>query len=153
VPIIVISAKGQEIDKVLGLELGADDYVTKPFGIREILARARAVLRRSRRPLRKMETAAFGEVKVDFLRLEVLRGEKRTRMSNYEAQILQHLLTREGEVVPRADLLRDIWGADCYAGDRTVGNYVAKLRRKVEKEPRDPRHIITVHGVGYRFAP
>ena len=153
-PIIMISARGTEEEKVMGLETGADDYVAKPFGVQEILARVRALLRRSHPGAVDVTCAEIGDATIDFLKQELRRGEECMKIGSYECRILQHMLARRGQVVTREELLRDVWGVSGpRPGDRTVDNYVAKLRRKVERDPRRPRHIITIHGSGYRFLP
>jgi DNA-binding response OmpR family regulator len=159
-PVIIVSAKGQDRDKVHGLELGADDYITKPFGIQELTARVRAVLRRSQGLAsdapRGDSTGAvydFGELRVDFKRFTVTRSQKEHQLSRYEAEILRMLIDHRGEVVSRQDLLRKVWGYVHLPTTRTVDNHIARLRKKVEIDVENPEHVITVHGLGYRFEP
>jgi len=150
-PIIMLSAKGQEVDKVLGLELGADDYITKPFSIRELLARIKAVLRRPRHPPQRIETYEFGDVKIDFRKSIATKGGKQAELSHYEAEILRVLITNKGEPITRNRLLDEVWGYELYPTTRTIDNHIVKLRQKVEDDPHNPTHIITVHGMGYKF--
>ncbi len=152
-PVIIISAKGQDHEKVTGLELGADDYVTKPFGLAELAARIRAVLRRMQTP----DSAAgkdiyhFPNLTVDFKRFFAERDNKSHPLSRYEADILHTLIQRRGEVVTRGDLLSQVWGYVHLPTTRTVDNHIARLRKKVEVSADHPIHIVTVHGIGYRF--
>lgn len=150
-PIVMLTARGQEVDRVLGLELGADDYVTKPFSLRELLARIKAVLRRTRRHPRDVGEIRVGDWVVDARRYEAVRGRTRVALSHYEVQVLRILVERRDEVVSRNEILNEVWGIDALPTDRTVDNYVVKLRQKLEKDPRRPRHILTVHGAGYKF--
>jgi two-component system alkaline phosphatase synthesis response regulator PhoP len=139
------------VDKVLGLELGADDYLTKPFSIRELLARIKAVLRRPRRAGEKLETYSFGSVKVDFRKCIAIRKGKTLDLSHYEAEILRVLITNKGEPISRNRLLDEVWGYQLFPTTRTIDNHVVKLRQKVENDPHNPAHILTVHGMGYKF--
>jgi len=150
-PVIMLTAKSQEVDKVLGLELGADDYMTKPFSIRELLARVKAVLRRPRRPPQKIDTYEFGKVKVDFRKSIAIRRGKPVDLSHYEAEILRLLITNKGEPISRNRILDEVWGYELYPTTRTIDNHVVKLRQKVEEDPHNPVHIVTVHGMGYKF--
>ncbi len=154
-PVIIISAKGMDHEKVTGLELGADDYVTKPFGLAELSARIRAVLRRtSEGPTtkkKKKDVFQFPDLIVDFKRFSVTRGGTEYQLSRYEAEILRMLIDHRGEVVTRGDLLSKVWGYVHLPTTRTVDNHIARLRKKVEQSPDEPRHVITVHGIGYRF--
>ena len=151
-PVIILSAKGQDHDKVSGLELGADDYVTKPFGLAELMARIRAVLRRtSTEPPNGQLIHEFPTLTVDFKRFTVTRDGKEHQLSRYESEILKMLISHQGEVVTRSDLLRTVWGYVHLPTTRTVDNHIARLRKKVEATPDNPVHVITVHGIGYRF--
>jgi len=154
-PILMLTAKGQEVDKVVGLELGADDYVVKPFGVKELLARVRALLRRNRKeaPAKDLSPIAFGQVRVDPRTYEGRRGKTAFSLTARELQLLRFLFDHEGEVVSRYDLLEAVWGIKYEGTTRTLDQHIAKLRQKVENDPADPRHILTVHGVGYRFRP
>ena len=152
-PIIMLTAKGEEVDKVLGLELGADDYVTKPFSVRELLARIKAVLRRAV-PVEdedRAEVLTFGGARIDFERFEASMEEEEVHLSTKEFAILRLLWAREGKAASRDDILNEVWGYDVYPTTRTVDNHIADLRSKLERDPSNPRHIVTVHGVGYRL--
>lgn len=160
-PIIIISAKGMDHEKVAGLELGADDYVTKPFGLAELAARIRAVLRRTRDDdedagedavLPKLKDHySFPNLGVDFKRFTVTRDGVEHQLSRFESEILKMLIRHRGEVVTRADLLSKVWGYVHLPTTRTVDNHIARLRKKVEVVADHPLHVITVHGIGYRF--
>jgi DNA-binding response OmpR family regulator len=150
-PILMLTARGQEVDRVMGLDLGADDYITKPFSIPELLARVRAHLRRASAGAVLPERVSFGHVTVEFERYEARRGEQDLHLSPKEFGVLRLLVTREGEVVSRTDLLHEVWGYDRFPTTRTVDNHVASLRSKLEEDPGNPRHLLTVHGVGYKF--
>ncbi len=159
IPVIIISAKGQDRDKVQGLELGADDYLTKPFGLSELLARIRAVLRRTQTGARagvgeKPQVAVvmrFPDLVVDWKRFSIVRDGTETQLSRYEAEILRMLIDHRGEVVSRQDLLRKVWGYVHLPTTRTVDNHIARLRKKLEHDVEKPVHVVTVHGLGYRF--
>jgi DNA-binding response OmpR family regulator len=149
-PVLILSARSGELDKVLGFELGADDYLTKPFGIRELLARLRALLRRAS-PREESRELAFGEVTIDFKRYKARRGKKAFDLYHYEVEILKLLARREGEVVSRREILKEVWGEDSFPTTRTVDFHICSLRKKLERDPARPKHILTVHGIGYRF--
>jgi two-component system alkaline phosphatase synthesis response regulator PhoP len=151
IPIIMLTARGQEVDKVVGLELGADDYVTKPFSIRELLARVKAVLRRSRVAPRTNENYAFGEVEVNVRSCQVLRKGQAIEFSSKEFELLKYFLIHTGETLSRDRLLEDVWGYDRFPTTRTVDAHIVRLRQKVEPKPEEPRFILTVHGTGYKF--
>jgi len=152
VPIIVVSATSDEMDKVLLLELGADDYVTKPFSPRELLARVRAALRRSSRvPLE--ERFVFDEVDVDFTRMQLTRCGELIPLTAQEFKVLKFMVENRERVISRDELLNEVWGYSDYPSTRTVDNHIMKLRQKLEDEPANPAHFLTVHGVGYRFVP
>lgn len=152
-PIIMLTARGEEKDRVLGLDMGADDYLTKPFSIRELLARIKAVLRRTDAPGADVERFTFGEVELDFQRFEARVGEEQIHLSPKEFTLLKFLIQNEGRVVPRNELLDSVWGYDAFPSTRTIDNHVAGLRAKLEIDPAHPQHILTVHGVGYKFVP
>lgn len=152
-PIIMITARGTEIDKVAGLDLGADDYITKPFSIPELLARVRAVLRRSQDDVSDIDSFSFGNVEIDFKKYEAFIGEWKIKMSGKELAIMKYLIKHEGEVVHRHDLLDTVWGYDVIPSTRTVDNYILLLRKKFEKDPANPRYITSVRGAGYKFDP
>ena len=151
VPIIMLTARGQEIDKVLGLKLGADDYVTKPFGFLELMARVEALLRRASGRVAGMETYQFGNVTVDFTRCEARKKGALLELSQREFLLLQYFIEHRGQVVSRDQLLDAVWHYDEPPLTRTVDMHVAKLRKKIEDSPAEPRHILTVHGLGYKF--
>lgn len=151
IPIIMLTARGQEVDKVVGLELGADDYVTKPFSIRELLARVKAVLRRSSTLPKEQEQYAFGDVQVDLKSCQVSRSGKPLDFSTKEFELLKYFLCHSGETLSRDRLLEEVWGYDRFPTTRTVDAHIVRLRQKVESKPDDPRFILTVHGTGYKF--
>lgn len=151
-PIIILSARSQEIDKVRGLELGADDYVTKPFSLRELLARVSAALRRAgQAPAAGAAAFKVGDRTVDLTRQLVVSPDGDAPLGYYESEILRLLHEHVGEAVPRGDLLERIWGAGVYPADRTVDNHIVSLRRKLEPDPKKPRYILTAHAVGYKL--
>ncbi len=149
--VLILSAKGEEVDKVVGLEIGADDYMTKPFGIRELLARVRALLRRGEISSDEITQYALGKVKIDFESYQIIRGGKKTKLTALENKILKHLISHRDNVVTREELLNEIWGFESYPTTRTVDNLILKLRKKIEKDPNKPVHILTVYGAGYKF--
>jgi DNA-binding response OmpR family regulator len=151
-PIILLTAKGEEIDKVLGLELGADDYVTKPFSVRELIARVKAILRRSENlSLSESKSIKIGKLEVDFNGYKAISGKKDVQMSHKEFEILHYLWKKKNTTVSRDDLLTEIWGYDETPTTRTVDNFILKLRQKIETDPNHPKIILTVHGVGYKM--
>ncbi len=150
-PIIMLTARGQEIDKVLGLKTGADDYVTKPFSFLELMARVEAVLRRTTKAGEQLETVQFGDVAVNFKNFEATKAGTAVELSPREFKIIRYFVEHRGEVVTRDQLLDSVWGYDGLPLTRTVDMHIAKLRQKIEDTPGDPRHIITVHRVGYKF--
>jgi len=150
-PIIMLTARGQEIDKVVGLELGADDYVTKPFSIRELLARCKAVLRRARTLPREQDTYRFGDVEVNLRSCQVSRGGKTIELSGKEFELLKYFVCHPGETLGRDRLLNEVWGYDRYPTTRTVDAHIVRVRQKIEPRPEEPRYILTVHGLGYKF--
>lgn len=151
VPVILLTAKSAELDRVLGLELGADDYVSKPFSLRELIARVRARLRSRPELARAPENYRFGQNDVDLRRRILIRAGVEHRMTTHESGVLQYLIAHRGKDVSREDLLQHVWGYSPTMATRTVDNQILKLRKKVEDVPADPRHILTVHGTGYRF--
>ena len=150
-PIIFLTAKGEEIDKVLGLELGADDYVVKPFSLRELMARIKAVLRRTEKQEPTDNNVVIGHVTFDFLHFEATNGSEKLKLSHKEFEIVQHLWQHKNEIVSREQLLREVWGYEAQPTTRTVDNFILKLRQKIEDNPNDPKLILTVHGVGYKL--
>jgi len=155
VPIVMLTAKGEEIDKVVGLELGADDYVTKPFGVRELLARIGAVLRRSRRDSDAGDASPdvfrLGQVEISRKTFRGSRGGQSFDLTPREMEVLEYFHDRPGVVISREKLLRAVWGYEYYGTTRTVDQHIAQLRKKVEADPARPELITTVHGVGYRY--
>lgn len=151
VPIILLTAKGEEIDKVLGLEIGADDYMQKPFSIRELTARIKAILRRT-----STEKASEGEVTIGMLRLNfkeytAFNGDKEEKLSHKEFEIINYLYKQKNEIVDRYQLLKNVWGYNEQPTTRTVDNFIVKLRQKIEIDPSNPKHILTIHGAGYKL--
>ncbi len=152
-PIIMLTARGQEVDKVAGLDLGADDYVSKPFSVPELLARIRAVLRRYNKKERDVDQFSFGEITLDFKKYEATVKEKKVNLSAREFEIMKYFINHANEVVHRHDLLDQVWGYETFPTTRTVDNYILNLRKKFETDPAKPKHILGVHGVGYKFEP
>lgn len=153
VPIIMLTARTHERDRVRGLDLGADDYVAKPFSVRELLARVRAQVRRDDWHSAGGDEFAFGDVTVRLRQRLVMRAGRRVPLSAREFELLRYLIAHRGEVVSRAQLLRDVWGYHQLSVTRTVDNYVAKLRTQLEPDPHVPQYIVTVHGSGYQLLP
>jgi len=153
-PILMLTAKGETIDKVLGLKLGADDYLTKPFEVMELLARIEALMRRSSTKANGhgMESFCFGKISIDFKRAEVVRNDEHVELSAMEFKLLQYLIENRGEVRSRDQLLDAVWGYDAMPTTRTVDVHVSWLRQKLEENPKHPQFIQTVHGFGYKFA-
>ena len=152
-PIIMLTARGEEEDRIVGLELGADDYVTKPFSVRELMARVRVHLRRHAGHDREAsDRVSFGDVVVDLRRRTVRRGGRRLKLTSREFELLHYLIRHRGETVTREDLLRHVWGYGDETVTRTVDNYIAKLRSLLEPSPRSPLYIVTVHGSGYQMS-
>jgi two-component system alkaline phosphatase synthesis response regulator PhoP len=150
IPVIMLTARGEEADRVLGLELGADDYVTKPFGLRELLARIRAVLRRPG-PRTKFEEFAFGSVRLHLRGRQAFKEGREVKLTRKEFDLLRYLIEHRDEVITRDRLLDEVWGYDQYPTTRTVDMHVLRLRQKFEDDPEHPRFIVTAHGQGYRF--
>jgi DNA-binding response OmpR family regulator len=150
-PVLVLSAKSQEIDKVLGLELGADDYVTKPFSPRELLARVKALIRRVTQPQQEIDLYVFGDVEVDFIKYEAKKKGKPIYLTALEFSLLHFLIKHRDEVMSRDAILDEVWGKNVFIAPRTVDKHISQLRKKVEDDPENPRHIIGVRGVGYKF--
>ncbi|HKE03905.1 MAG TPA: response regulator transcription factor [Blastocatellia bacterium] len=150
-PIIMLTARGQEIDKVVGLKIGADDYVTKPFSFMELMARVEALLRRTHRHNETPEEFHFGPITVNFKKFEVMKAGAPVEVSPREFNILKYFIEHRGEVITRDQLLDSVWGYGSFPLTRTVDMHIAKLRQKIEDTPSDPRYIVTVHRVGYKF--
>ena len=150
-PIIMLTARGQEIDKVVGLELGADDYVTKPFSIRELIARVKAVLRRVSHQATPLEIYRFNDVEINIKGNEVRRAGAPVELSAKEFALLAYLISHPAETLSRDRLLDEVWGYENYPSTRTVDTHILHLRQKLEPNPEEPRFILTVHGSGYKF--
>jgi DNA-binding response OmpR family regulator len=150
-PIIMLAAKGEEIDLVVGLEIGADDYVTKPFGLRELLARIRVRLRRQSSPGRVPIRYRFGKVEIDFEHFQATRNRLPVVMTSKEFELLSLFVRKQGEVLTRDQMLNEVWGPECHVLPRTVDAHVLKLRQKLEGNPAEPEYILTVYGEGYKF--
>ena len=152
-PIIMLTARSSEPDRIAGLELGADDYVTKPFSIRELVARARALLRRTAPIEGAAEQVRVGQAVVDFKQYAVIKGKDRHPLTPMEVSLLRMFLGHPHEVITRERLLNEVWGFDAFPTTRTVDTFLLRLRHKIETDPRRPRHFLTVHGAGYKFTP
>jgi DNA-binding response OmpR family regulator len=150
-PIMMLTARGEEADRVFGLDLGADDYVTKPFSVRELLARVRALMRRGEKTAKLPDEIRFDNVVVDFRRFEAAKSGAPIEMTRKEFAVLRVLASKAGEAVSRDDLLNEVWGYESYPNTRTVDTHIALLRGKLEDDPSAPRRLITVHGIGYKL--
>ena len=151
-PILILSAMSDEVDKVLLLEIGADDYVTKPFSPKELLARVRVALRRAQRPA-VADQYAFDDISVDFLKMELKRAGQDVVMTPQEFKMLKYFVQNPERVINRDELLNEVWGYEHYPSTRTVDNHILRLRQKLESDPENPVHFRTVHGAGYKFLP
>jgi len=151
VPIVMLTARSQETDKIRGLDAGADDYVTKPFSINELVARIRAVMRRTMRPAVASDTVDIGDAQVHFAAHVVSRAGEEHQLSSYEVELLRLLVERTGQPVSRDQILQRVWGLDANPTNRTVDNFIVKLRKKIEPTPDKPQHILTVYGFGYKL--
>jgi DNA-binding response OmpR family regulator len=152
-PILMLTARSQEADKIRGLDAGADDYVTKPFSVGELVARIRAIFRRTARSSATDQPFTIGDCIIDPAAHTLTRGGVSEQLSFYEAELLKLLFERKGQPVSRDDILRKVWDVDANPTNRTVDNFVVKLRKKIEQEPAQPRHILTVYGLGYKLVP
>jgi DNA-binding response OmpR family regulator len=153
-PILMLTARGEETDRVVGLDMGADDYVTKPFSVRELLARVRALLRRTQTTsMPTIDQLTIDNVTIDFRKYEAWKSGNPIDLTRREFQLLQALASRPGEVVTRDELLNQVWGLDSYPTTRTIDNHIAGLRAKLERNPNEPCHILTLRGVGYKWSP
>ena len=150
-PVVMLTARGQETDKVLGFEVGADDYVTKPFSIGELLARIRAVLRRSGSKSGMADTCRIDDLDIDFRLHQARRGTERIEFTAREFELLRYFVAHVGQIVTREQILNEVWGYEDFPTTRTIDNFVAKLRQKIERAPHEPEHILTIHGSGYKF--
>ena len=148
-PVLMLTAMAQEAEKVMGLDMGADDYVTKPFSPRELRARVRALLRRTAPDEEPVQR--FGDCEVDFSLAELRQGGARTDLTAIELKMMQAFLRNQGRILTRAQVVDEVWGHDMFLTDRVVDTHVVKLRRKIEPDPSQPRHIVSVRGIGYRF--
>jgi DNA-binding response OmpR family regulator len=151
-PVIVLSAVAEVVDKVLLLELGADDYVTKPFSPRELMARVQAAIRRRRKPA-AATTYRFAGCELDFEKMTARRGEVPVPLTSHEFRLLKFFTENAERVLSREELLNEVWGYNCYPTTRTVDNQILKLRQKLEPDPSNPRHLLTIYGAGYKFVP
>lgn len=151
IPIIILTSRKDDIDKILGLEIGADDYITKPFNMRELIARIKALLRRVTFDTSEIDKISFGNVEVDFRKFEVTKNGNPVKLSATEFRILHYFVQHESEVISRDKFLDDVWGYDSYPTTRTVDNFILSLRKKIEDNPAEPHHLITVHKMGYKF--
>jgi DNA-binding response OmpR family regulator len=149
-PLILLTARSSEVDKVLGLDLGADDYLAKPFGMLELIARVKALIRRIQR-VTSVDEIKFSDVVVDFKAYRALKNQQPIELSAREYRLLRYLVSKQGSVVTRDELLDEVWGYNSYPTTRTVDNHIARLRQKIETNIDEPQHILTVHGVGYKF--
>jgi len=150
-PIIMLTARGSEMDKVSGLDTGADDYITKPFSLPELLARIRAAFRRIKEESAVPEFYSFGNIRLDFKKLEAFSGDKKVSLSAREFAIMEYLIKHEGEAVHRHDLLNEVWGYEAMPTTRTVDNFILDLRKKLEVDPSNPKYIVGIRGIGYRL--
>lgn len=150
-PILMLTSKKEEVDKVLGLELGADDYVTKPFSIKELVARVKALLRRRTELISDIEEFSFDNVYVNFKSHEIRLRDKNIQITSMELKILKYLISHEGEVIDRNRLLDEVWGYENFPSTRTVDNFILSLRKKIEEDPAKPKHLLTAHKAGYKF--
>jgi len=150
-PIIMLTARGSEMDKVSGLDTGADDYITKPFSLPELLARVRAALRRIKDEPDAPEDYSFGNIRLDFKKLQAFAGDNEIFLSAREFAIMRYLVSHEGEAIHRHELLNEVWGYEAMPTTRTVDNFILDLRKKLEENPSEPKYILSVRGVGYRF--
>lgn len=151
-PIMMLTVKDKEIDKVLGLELGADDYVTKPFSLREVLARVKAILRRTEERTINLDVYSFGKIDLNFKKYEAKKKGKKLELTPLEFHMLKLLIQKKGEVLSRDDFLDKIWGEDnMCVSFRTVDSHIANIRKKIEDNPASPKHIISIRSVGYKF--
>lgn len=154
-PIIMLTAKSSEADKVLGLGLGADDYITKPFSVSELLARVKAVLRRvvihKKAKEEKITSYKIGNVSIDFIKLEAKNAKKKLKLSKKEFDIIEYLIKRKGEIVTRNDLLDAVWGYESFPTTRTVDNFIARIRKQIEDKPAKPKYLLSMRSAGYKL--
>ncbi len=153
IPILMLTAKSQDYDKIRGFESGADDYLTKPFSVGELLARVMALLRRSGQYAQEFDVVKVGSAAVDVRHFSVRRGKKEHSLSHYEVELFKLLYANVNQPVSRDEILDKVWGTDNYPTNRTVDNFIVKLRKKIEEDYRNPKHILTIYGVGYKLSP
>ena len=153
IPIIMLTARGAEDDKVEGFEAGADDYLTKPFSLRELLARVKAILRRTHHEPEPIQQYAFADITINFNEYQAAKGGRSLDLSPREFEMMRLLIENKNDVVTRDKFLEQVWGYSTMPATRTVDNHIAKLRQKIEDDPENPRHIITLHRMGYKFIP
>lgn len=152
-PILMLTAKAQDYDKIRGFEVGADDYLTKPFSVGELLARVMALLRRSTRYAQEVDLVQVGSSQVDVKHFSVRRGKKEYSLSHYEVELFKLLYANAGQPVSRDEILDKVWGTEKFPTNRTVDNFIVKLRKKIEENYKNPKHILTIYGVGYKLSP
>lgn len=153
-PILMLTVKGKEIDKILGLEFGADDYVTKPFSLQEVVARVKAILRRTEERSDEPSTFSIGDVEVDFNKYEACRKGKNIELTSIEFHMLKVLVRKKGQVISRNDFLDRVWGEDnMVVSPRTIDSHIVNIRKKIEKDPSHPKHILSIRSVGYKLIP
>jgi len=154
-PVILLTARGEEIDKILGLELGADDYITKPFSVRELIARVKAILRRTETNAENNEKGneflILGRLKLDFVNYAAYENDTEVSMTHREFELIKYLYSKKNQTVSRDDLLKNIWDQNVFTTTRTIDNFIVKLRQKIEEDPNHPKIILTVHGIGYKM--
>jgi DNA-binding response OmpR family regulator len=153
IPILMLTARMQDYDKIRGLEVGADDYMTKPFSVGELLARVRALLRRSVEYAREVGLVRIGSSEVDVHHFTVRRGKKEHSLSYYEVELFKLLYANANQPVTRDEILEKVWNTENYSTNRTVDNFIVRLRKKIEDDYRNPKHILTIYGVGYKLSP
>ncbi|MGE5797625.1 MAG: response regulator transcription factor [Ignavibacteria bacterium] len=151
IPVLMLTGKKEEIDKVVGLEIGADDYMTKPFSIKELIARIHALLRRSSSIIKEIEEYSFGDIYLNFKKHEAYKNGSVIQLSAMEFKLLKYFAQHVGEAISRDQLLDDVWGYEQFPTTRTVDNYILLLRKKIENDPSNPKYIITLHKAGYKF--
>jgi DNA-binding response OmpR family regulator len=153
IPILMLTARSQDYDKIRGLEVGADDYMTKPFSVGELLARVKALLRRSVLYAQDISVVRVGACEVDVKHFTVRRGKKELPLSHYEVELFKLLYAHANQPVSRDEILAKVWGTENYSTNRTVDNFIVKLRKKIEDDYQNPRHILTIYGIGYKLSP
>ncbi|HPN38524.1 MAG TPA: response regulator transcription factor [Melioribacteraceae bacterium] len=154
-PVILLTARGEEIDKILGLELGADDYITKPFSVRELIARIKAILRRTENinapNITPNQFLQLGRLKLDFVNYAAYENDNEVSLTHREFELIKYLYEKRNQTVSRDDLLKNIWDQNVFTTTRTIDNFIVKLRQKIEDDPNHPKIILTVHGIGYKM--